>query len=73
MCTLSVVFLSAFLAGLLMGGAITVTVAMLAVGGPAAPFAVIWGGGVLGSLAVFAAAFAWRLTSTLCRSAVRQE
>jgi hypothetical protein len=33
--------------------------------------AVVWGGGLLGSLAIFATALAWRLTSTLCRSAVR--
>ena len=73
MCPLSVVFLSAFLAGVLAGGAVAVSAAMLAAGGLAAPFAVIWGGGVMGSLAVFATALAWRLTSTLCRSAVRQE
>jgi hypothetical protein len=73
MCFLSVVFLSAFLAGVLAGGAVAVSAVTIALGMPAAPFAVIWGGGVVGSLAVFAAALAWRLTSSLCRSAVRQE
>jgi hypothetical protein len=33
---------------------------------------VLWGGGVVGSLAVIATFFAWRITSTLCRSAVRR-
>jgi len=73
MCLLSVVFLSAFLAGDLAGGAVAMSAVTVALGMSAAPFAVIWGGGVVGSLAVFAAALAWRLTSVLCRSAVRQE
>jgi hypothetical protein len=73
MCLFSLIFFSAFLAGVLVGGAVAVSAAMLAVGGLAAPFAVIWGGGVVGSLAVIATALAWRLTATLCRSAVRQE
>jgi hypothetical protein len=73
MCPLSVIFLSAFLAGLLVGGAVAVSAVMLALGGPTAPVAVVWSGGVVGSLAVFATVFAWRLTSSACRSAVRQE
>ena len=73
MCPLSTIFLASFLAGVLAGGAVAASTAMLAVGGPAAPFAVIWGGGVVGSLAVIATALAWRLTSSVCRSAVRQE
>jgi threonine dehydrogenase-like Zn-dependent dehydrogenase len=73
MCPLSVVFFSAFLAGVLAGGAVAVSAAMLVLSLPAASVAVIWGGGVMGSLAVFAAALAWRLTSTACRSAERQE
>jgi hypothetical protein len=57
----------------LAGGAVAASAVMLALGMPAAPLAVIWGGGVVGSLAVLATALAWRITSTLCRSAVRQE
>jgi hypothetical protein len=72
MCPLSIVFLSAFLAGILVGGAVAVSAAMLVAGGPAGPIAVIWGGGVMGSLAVIATFLAWRLTSTLCRSTVRR-
>jgi ABC-type transport system involved in multi-copper enzyme maturation permease subunit len=72
MCPLSIVFFSAFLAGVLVGGAVAVSAAMLAVGGPVASFAVIWGGGVMGSLAVIATFLAWRLTSSVCRSAERQ-
>jgi len=72
MCPLSIIFLSAFLAGLLVGGAVATSAVMLALGGPAAPVALVWGGGVVGSLAVFATALAWRITSTLCRSAVQQ-
>ena len=72
MCFLSVVFLSAFLAGVLAGGAVAVSAVMLALGLPTASIAVVWGGGVLGSLALIAAFLAWRLTSTLCRSATQQ-
>jgi hypothetical protein len=72
MCFLSVVFLSAFLAGVLAGGAVAVSAVAIALGMPAAPLAVIWGGGVVGSLAVLASFLAWRITSTLCRSAVQQ-
>jgi hypothetical protein len=73
MCPLSVIFLSAFLAGVLVGGAIAVSAVMLMLGGSMAIIAVVWGGGLLGSLAIFATVFAWRLTSTVCRSAVRQD
>jgi len=72
MCPLSVVFLASFLAGLLAGGAFAVSAVMLALGGPAAAAALVWGGGVVGSLAIIATAFAWKLTSTLCRSAEQQ-
>jgi len=72
MCLLSVVFLSAFMAGVLVGGAVAVSAAMFMMNPQAAAVAVLWGGGVLGSLAVIAAFLAWRITSTLCRSAVRR-
>lgn len=72
MCPLSAVFLASFLAGLLAGGAFAVSAVMLALGGPMAAAALVWGGGLLGSLAIIATAFAWRLTSTLCKSAERQ-
>lgn len=71
MCPLSIIFLASFLSGILVGGAVAVSAAMLMLGGPMAIIAVVWGGGLLGSLAIFATALAWRLTSTLCRSAVR--
>jgi hypothetical protein len=45
---------------------------MLMLGGPMAIIAVVLGGGLLGSLAIFATAFAWRLTSSLCRSVTQQ-
>jgi hypothetical protein len=72
MCVFSVVFLSAFIAGILTGGAIVLPVVMLMLNAQAVSIAVIWGGGVVGSLAIIAAFLAWRITSTLCRSAVRQ-
>jgi len=68
----SVVFLASFMAGILVGGAVAVSVAMFMLNPSAAAVAVLWGGGVVGSLAVVAAFLAWRITSTLCRSAVRQ-
>jgi hypothetical protein len=73
MCLLSVVFLSAFMAGILVGGAVVLPVVIFMLYPQAAPFAVIWGGGVVGSLAIIATFLAWRLTSTLCRSTVRQK
>ncbi len=72
MCLFSVVFLSAFIAGVLVGGAVVLPVVVFMLYPQAIPFAVIWGGGVVGSLAIIAAFLAWRITSTLCRSAVRQ-
>jgi hypothetical protein len=73
MCPLSVVFLSAFMAGILVGGAVVIPTVVFMVDTHAAPFAVIWGGGVVGSLATIATFLALRITSTLCRSAVRRE
>jgi hypothetical protein len=73
MCPFSIIFFASFLAGVLVGGAFAVSAVMLALGGPMASIAVLWGGGVLGSLAIFATALAWRITSSVCRSAVRQE
>jgi hypothetical protein len=67
MCPLSVVFLSAFMAGILVGGAVVLPIVVLMTNAQALPFAVIWGGGVVGSLAIVATFLAWRLTSTLCR------
>jgi uncharacterized membrane protein len=72
MCVLSVVFLSAFLAGVLVGGAVAVSAVMFAVNPSAASVAVLWGGGVVGALAVVATSLAWRITSTLCRATTRQ-
>ena len=68
----SVVFLASFMAGILVGGAFAVSVVMFMLNPSAAAVAVLWGGGVVGSLAVVATFLAWRITSTLCRSAVRQ-
>ena len=72
MCFLSVVFLASFMAGILVGGAFAVSVVMFMLNPSAAAVAVLWGGGVVGSLAVVATYLAWRITSTLCRSIVRQ-
>jgi len=68
----SVVFLASFMAGILVGGAVAVSAVMFMLNPLAAAVAVLWGGGVVGSLAVVATFLAWRITSTLCRSAVRQ-
>jgi len=73
MCLFYVVFLSAFIAGILVGGAVVLPLVVFMLYPQATPFAVIWGGGVVGSLAVIAAFLAWRITSTLCRSAERQK
>ncbi len=72
MCFLSVVFLSAFLAGVLVGGAVAASVVMFAVNPSVASVAVVWGGGVVGALAVVATFLTWRITSTLCRATARQ-
>jgi hypothetical protein len=72
MCLFSVVFLSAFMAGILVGGAVVLPAVVFMLYPQAAPFAVIWGGGVVGALAVIAAFLAWRITSTLCRAGGRQ-
>jgi len=72
MCVFSVVFLSAFMAGILVGGAVVLPAVVLMVDMRMLPSAVIWGGGVVGALAIIATFLAWRLTSTLCRSTVRQ-
>jgi len=68
----SIVFLASFMAGILVGGAFAVSVVMFMLNPSAAAVAVLWGGGVVGSLAVVATYLAWRITSTLCRSIVRQ-
>jgi threonine dehydrogenase-like Zn-dependent dehydrogenase len=72
MCPLFVVFLSAFLAGVLAGGAVTISAVMFAVNPSAASVAVVWGGGAVGALAVIATFMAWRITSTLCRATERR-
>jgi uncharacterized membrane protein len=72
MCVFSVVFLSAFMAGILVGGAVVLPTVMLMVDSQTFPFAVIWGGGVVGSLAIIATFLAWRITSTLCRATTQQ-
>jgi hypothetical protein len=68
----SVVFLASFMAGILVGGAVAVSTVIFVLNPSSAAVAVLWGGGVVGSLAVVATFLAWRITSTLCRSAVRQ-
>jgi hypothetical protein len=66
-------FLLSFLAGALVGSAVAVSVALLVLGGPMATAAVVWGGGLLGSLAIFATALAWRVTtSSACRSVAQR-
>jgi uncharacterized integral membrane protein len=71
-CPLSVVFLSAFMAGILVGGAVALSTAVLMLYPQAAPLAAVWGGGLVGSLAVIATFLAWRITSTLCTATARQ-
>ena len=71
-CPLSVVFLSAFMAGILVGGAVVLSTVVLMLYPQAAALAVVWGGGLVGSLAVVATFLAWRITSTLCTATARQ-
>ncbi len=74
MCRLlHILFLTSFLAGVLAGGAFGISAAMLAVGGSTASIAVVWGGGVMGSLALIALWMAWRLTSSACTAAALQK
>jgi membrane protein DedA with SNARE-associated domain len=72
MCAFSVVFLSAFIAGILVGGAVVLPTAALMLDVQMLPFAVVWGAGVVGALAIIATFLAWRITSTLCRATARQ-
>jgi hypothetical protein len=71
-CPLSVVFLSAFMAGILVGGAVVLSTVVFMLYPQAAALAVVWGGGLVGSLAVVATFLAWRITSTLCTATARQ-
>ena len=68
-----VLFLTSFLAGVLAGGAFSTAATALAFGGANASIAAVWGGGVMGSLAVIACWIAWRLTSSACTAAAPQE
>jgi len=61
------------MAGILVGGAVALSAVMFMLYPQAAALAVVWGGGLVGSLAIIATFLAWRITSTLCRSAVRRE
>jgi hypothetical protein len=72
MCVFSVVFLSAFMAGILTGGAVALPIIVLMLYPQALPFAVLWGVGVVGALAIIATFLAWRITSTLCKATTRQ-